>query len=35
VWQFEGYEEALNAHGRVVAACRHEAEVERALANAV
>jgi hypothetical protein len=33
LWPCESYEEALNAHGRVVAACRRESE--GALADAV
>ena len=35
LWQFERYEEALAAHGRVLAACRGESGAERALAAAV
>jgi hypothetical protein len=34
-WQFERYDEALETHGRVLAACRCESEAERALAGAV
>ena len=33
VWQFECYEEALEAHGRLVATCRREAEGEGGLAD--
>jgi hypothetical protein len=35
LWQFERYEEALDAHGGVLTACRCESEAERALAAAV
>ena len=31
LWQFENYEEALHAHGRVIAACRCESEADTAL----
>jgi hypothetical protein len=34
LWQFERYEEALEAHGRMVATCRREAERERRLDDA-
>ena len=35
LWHFEGYAAALDAHGRVVAACRRESEMELPLADAV
>jgi hypothetical protein len=35
LWQFGSYEEALDAHGCVLAACQRESEVELALARAV
>jgi len=33
LWQFECYQDALEAHGRVLAACRRESEREAALVD--